>query len=337
MKNEIYHEGQSLRKKIMSIYKDKYRDKEMNILIYSPDNGAWKYDFMIWKDVFEFMGIKVTMLYEIDNKTLYKNFDVFISIAEKSYINNILNNPSVNNIPYKIGLASKRMCTSDNNSTEDLYNLDLITNDFKFHFLISSFSEKSISFVFKEWIKKGVEIKSIPFGFNPLIHYPENVEETYDYFFVGTNSYLKIDETKRYLLPIISKYKGVLRGKNWGGSIPELNYKNVRQFYNRARININYHLKLQKQYENEINERTFIISACGGFQLVDNPKILSKYYTEKEIAIANDEKEYLKKFEYYLNKPMERHEMAYEALIKTYNNNCSIFHRLEKIINYICE
>ena len=136
------------------------------------------------------------------------------------------------------------------------------------------------------------------------------------------------------MLPIINKYRGILRGTNWNDNIPELDPKNNGFFYNRAKINLNYHLQSQKQYENEINERTFVICACGGFQLVDNPKILDKFYNGHEIAIANDEKEYLEKFIYYLNNPKERYDMTYRALIKTYDNNCSLFHRMVEILKY---
>lgn len=334
-KDEIYTEGQKLRNSLLSGYKDKYHYKNLKILIHSPKNGAWKYGFSAWKDILEYMGIKVIIFYDIKDITVSSNFDIFINIAGKSYIESVSNIKSITEIPHKVGLISKQDYFTNNDCTQqDLLNINLV-NDFNYDFLITSFSQISINDVFKAWIDKGIKIQSIPFGFNPLIHYPEKAVENYDYFFVGTNSYRKIKETNRYLLPIISKYKGILRGSNWNDSVSELDYKNNGFFYNRARINLNYHLQSQKQYENEINERTFAICACGGFQLVDNPKILGKYYSGKEIAIANDEKEYLEKFIYYLNNPQERYDMAFRALIKTYDNNCSLFHRMDEILKHI--
>lgn len=53
------------------------------------------------------------------------------------------------------------------------------------------------------------------------------------------------------------------------------------------------------------------------------------------MAIANDEYEYIKKFEYYLNKPLERFEESYNALVKTYEKEYSLFSRLEKILTQI--
>ena len=40
-------------------------------------------------------------------------------------------------------------------------------------------------------------------------------------------------------------------------------------------------------------------------------------------------------FKYYLNKPLERYEKAYNSLVKTYENKYSLFDRLEKILQLI--
>jgi spore maturation protein CgeB len=108
-----------------------------------------------------------------------------------------------------------------------------------------------------------------------------------------------------------------------------------RGFYSSAKINLNYHIADQKILDSEINERTFVISACGGFQLVDNPKALPRFYSTEDMAVAVDEKDYVEKFEYYLNKPEERHGMGLKALMKSYENKYSLFHRIEDILNKI--
>lgn len=334
-KNEIFMEGQKLRKALLSDYDKKYKGKNLKVLIYAPSNGNWKYGFAVWKDILDYMGVETEVVYDIKDSREYSEFNMFINIADESFITSVLKNKSLLDIPHKIGIASKQdFFTSSQYTKQDLVNIDLIKSC-KYDFLVSPYSANSIKDVFKEWIERNIDIKSSPFGFNPLIHYPEEAREIYDYFFVGTNSYSKVSETNKYLLPILSSYRGILRGSNWGADIPELHPNNCRFFYNRSRINLNYHLLSQKEYENEINERTFVISACGGFQLIDNPVILNRYYSEKEMAVANYEKEYIDKFIYYLNKPDERHEMAYNALVKTYHNKYSLFHRLEKILKCI--
>jgi hypothetical protein len=312
--NEICYEGLKLRHALMEEYKDKYLSK-WKILINSPSNGMWKYTFQSWEQVLEYMGVRTDIVYDAldipDEDGTPGEYDIYISIADRQWMEV---KPSVS---CKIGIASKQE------------SLGLI-KEFGYNFLISSFSDDYVGF--KWWVDNGIEIKSIPFGFNPLIYYPEEREKEYDYFFVGTNSPYKDLETKKYLLPIVDSYAGILRGVGWGTTTLELDPIYASYYYNTAKINLNYHMQLQKDFENEINERTFIISACGGFQLVDNPKILPKFYSLMDMAVAQDEKDYMDKFRYYLDKPKERHEMAYNALVTSYKNNYSLFSRLEDVI-----
>ena len=98
---------------------------------------------------------------------------------------------------------------------------------------------------------------------------------------------------------------------------------------------MNYHLEAQKQNRSEVNERTFIIASCGEFQLVDNPKLIYEFYTDDDMAIVSDQYEYIEKFKYYLNKPLERLEKSHKVLVKTYEKDFSIFNRLEKLLRQI--
>ncbi|AVK51414.1 glycosyl transferase family 2 [Clostridium sp. MF28] len=328
----IYSYSLNKRKVMLDKYKDSHIGKKYNVLIYSPNNGAWKYSFISWKKAFEHMGMSVTIIYDIDKNYNYSNNDIFISIANKAHFEKISMNLSILSIRNKIGIASKEIYYNDKNSLEDEAMLELLIETKFFDFLISSFSEVGIDYIFNKWINKGIKIYSVPFSFNPLIHYPEKKTKLYDYFFVGTNSYLKVDETKKYLMPIVNNFNGMLCGTGWGANVKELDPMTVRNYYNGAKINLNFHLQIQKDIENEINERTYIIAACGGFQLVDNPKILNKFYNSNELAVAYDEKDYYNKFIYYLNNQKEREEMAFNSLVKTYDNDYSIFNRINSIL-----
>ena len=326
--NQIVDKGKELKRSLLEKYKDKYKNYNLKILIYSVTNGFWKYSFISWKQILNYMGVKVDIVYKIDPRLNYEDYDIYINIADKVYIDNSFANQSIMRIKNKIGLVTKQI----DNEKLDLINIQLCKN-FDYKFLISSLVEETNNKHLYNWVENKINIVNVPFGFNPLIYYPENTSKIYEYFFVGTNSYLKCKETDKYLTPILNKYKnGILRGAGWEKANLELNPNNSKFFYNRAKVNLNYHLDIQKQIRSEVNERTFIIGACGGFQLIDNPKIIYDLYTEDDMAIANDEYEYMKKFEYYLNKPLERFEKAYSALIKTYENNYSLFSRLEIIL-----
>jgi glycosyltransferase involved in cell wall biosynthesis len=326
--SQIVDKGKELRKDLLKKYKDKYKSHDLKILIYSVTNGFWKYSFLSWKQVLNYMGIKVDIIYEIDPKLNYEDNDSFINIADRVYINNSSSNPSIERIKNKVGIVSKQI----DNEELDLINIQLC-KDFDYKFLISSLTEETNISYLSNWVKNNINIINIPFGFNPLVYVPEITSKSYDYFFVGTNSYLKYEETEKYLKPIIKKYNnGIIRGSGWGTINKELNPVNSKFFYNRARINLNYHLNIQKQIASEVNERTFIIGACGGFQLVDKPKLIYEVYSDNDMAIASDDYEYMKMFEYYLNKPLERSEKAYNSLVSSYEKDYSLFNRLEKLL-----
>ncbi|EHJ00171.1 glycosyl transferase family 2 [Clostridium sp. DL-VIII] len=328
IQSQIVKDGKVVRKNLLEQYKDKYKNKYSKLLIYSPTNGYWKYSFLSWKETLNYMGIEVDIIYKINTTFDYSFYNSYITIGTSTYIYDSLKNKTITNIKNKIGIISVQL----NNDELDLINVQL-SKQFNFKFLISSLAEETNDVTLYNWISNNIKIINLPFAFNPLNYYPEDANKIYDYFFVGTNSYVKYKETEKYLTPILSKYNnGILRGIGWGKDIPELYPSNTNFFYNRAKINLNYHLDIQKQNRSEVNERTFSIASCGAFQLVDNPKLIYELYSEDDMVIANDEYEYIEKFEYYLNKPLERLEKSYNALVKTYKKDYSLFKVLENFL-----
>ena len=57
--------------------------------------------------------------------------------------------------------------------------------------------------------------------------------------------------------------------------------------------------------------RYFKIPFYGGFQVVDSPIKDSPYFNKEEVVHinSNDEKEWVKKINYYLNNPLERYKI----------------------------
>ena len=275
------------------------------------------------------MGIKTDIAYRITSDRDLREYSIFISAVIKSMLH-----PRTVCIPFKVGLVAKEneyiRC---NRFTEnDLQNI-LCAKTFGFNFLITSFSRDMIDLCMAPW-ENALEqkIHTIPFGFDPLIYYPVNTPEQIDFFFVGTNSMYKTKDTQKYLWPIVDSYNGILRGAHWGGTTQELPPEASRDYYSSARINPNYHLDIQRDLPCEVNERTFVISACGGFQLVDNPKIISQYYSEDQVAISDTPEEYLEQFKNYLVMPELRNQMAYSAMRRSYRDQYDLFHRIEPII-----
>lgn len=104
--------------------------------------------------------------------------------------------------------------------------------------------------------------------------------------------------------------------------------------YNFARIYPNYYMQSQLDVFNELNERAFIIPACGGFQLVDNPKAMSELFAPNGMAVANSPDEYIEMFSYYINNPNERMEYVRHSMRKVYENY-TLFHVLSRLLNYL--
>jgi spore maturation protein CgeB len=79
--------------------------------------------------------------------------------------------------------------------------------------------------------------------------------------------------------------------------------------YSSSKIALNFHEREpdNSQPHHIVNQRTFKIAACGGFQIVDPVAALPKYFAGDEIVTAGFEaREWLDKVEYFLTHETER-------------------------------
>jgi hypothetical protein len=118
---------------------------------------------------------------------------------------------------------------------------------------------------YEPYFSEGYQIFTIPFGANPLIYYPvPNIEKDLDYVFITAKT---LDKWPRfsYIEKIVSKNSGFISGTGWKICGP--NYKfdtEINRFiFSRAKVGLNLHLDLQIDWANELNERTYILAACG--------------------------------------------------------------------------
>jgi len=175
---------------------------------------------------------------------------------------------------------------------------------------------------------------SLPFGINPMQHYMRPGREIWDFFFVGTNSHLKIQQTEAYLTPLLKQYRGVLAGVNWLAGIGELPIDLAALFYNSAAIYPNYHLESNFRSFNEITERSYIIPACGGFELTDSPQAMKELFTHDEMAQADSPAEFQEMFRHFLDNPQERLSYVRAGMRKVYAQY-TLFHRLDRLAQHL--
>jgi spore maturation protein CgeB len=108
------------------------------------------------------------------------------------------------------------------------------------------------------------------------------------------------------------------------------------QLYSSAKICLNFHEReldgSQPHYI--VNQRTFKIPACGGFEICDHVPAIRTYFTEDELVMARiDKDEWLDKIEYFLVHEEERRAIQREGTERalrdhTYHNRAGQLLRL---------
>ena len=144
--------------------------------------------------------------------------------------------------------------------------------------------------------------------------------------FVGSCLPDKREFVKKHVSPLIKKYDVKLYGSDWTTQDKLLGYvqkagqyfnintlKKVRglklsledehKVYSSSLISLNIHGDYQRINGKDFNERTFKIIASGGFEISDNVKVLRKYFTEKELVMAENTGDWFEKIAYYLKYP----------------------------------
>lgn len=84
------------------------------------------------------------------------------------------------------------------------------------------------------------------------------------------------------------------------------------QLYSSAKICLNFHEREPdgSQPHYIVNQRTFKIPACGGFQICDHVPAIRKYFAEDELVMARiDKDDWLDKIEYFLAHEEDRKEI----------------------------
>ena len=205
---------------------------------------------------------------------------------------------------------------------EELKNYDFILTK-------SKLSEKILN-------KLGVRSSWLPLAFDPEVFKPLYYKKKLDIFFAGSNLPNRINNCRKYLIPLIEKYdhKLYLAGSGWRKSnlvnackyLGEIPYKFLNILYNLSKINLNI---LRDDEENDylsINSRFFEILGSGSFMICSEIKGIHELFEiNKEIVMVKSREEMLELVEYYLNNDEERLKIAnrgYEKAIE--------YHTIEK-------
>lgn len=172
--------------------------------------------------------------------------------------------------------------------------------------------------------------------------------------FVGSYLPDKKEFFKKHLFPLMRKYNVKVYGSDWTFNDKLLGYlqkvgqyfnidplKKVRtvklpldderKVYSSSTISLNIHENHQRLNGKDFNERTFKIIASGGFEICDNVKVLRRYFTEKELVIAQNTKDWFHMIEYYIKHPDKRIPII-KAGIKKILKEHTYINRVKQII-----
>ncbi len=321
-RHELVAESRRLRQDLLARYHNRRRDAKLRILLHAPDvtMGALYYVYESWQQCLEYQGVptKLTTT-RSDIKVSLEQFQptcllsvdsddvtdpAFLGAVEKYQRNHTL----------KLGYCSD-------------FKGELHDADFRITFHRDPQRDPVLS-------RQTTPVISLPFAFNPLVHFARPGRELWDFAFVGTNSPLKQDETADYLIPIVRSHTGILAGTGWPGRFGKIGQSDTALLYGMAAICPNFHLHAQRETFGEVNERTHVLAAVGAFQVVDCPAALAGLYDESELAIANTPTEFHRLFAHYLGKPETRLQMSIKAMHKAWSQH-SQFHVLDRLLDFL--
>lgn len=199
---------------------------------------------------------------------------------------------------------------------------------------------------------------------NKKLHFPASPVEKYQYdiVYLGAKLPMKKWFFDEVLLPLTKKYKVGIFGPYWtvkdnilrAGSklcgkvkfryaADILNRRRIlipadeeNLLYSSAKISLNFHEREAdgSQPHYILNQRTFKIPACGGFQICDEVPAIRNYFEDNEVVTASyDAKDWFEKIYFYLNNEKERRmiqEKGTRRALKehTYHNRVELLIKL---------
>lgn len=217
---------------------------------------------------------------------------------------------------------------------------------------------------FEEWLMRDFEAVTgqrywkLPLAANRLRHYPVEPDPSMscDVAFVGAYLPEKRQVFDRLLRPLRKRYRVRIHGRDWtpvdraAGWIegrvrwhtgiplrlrrPPLSYFDERVLYSSARISLNFHLDFQARLGADLNERTFRIPACGGFELCDWNQAVRAFFSADEVVMAEGPEDWLAKVDHLLHADSERERVRRAGLEKVLAQH-TYHHRVAAVLQML--
>lgn len=338
--SDIARRGQALRNEVLTRFKNKYcNTRGVRILIHIPPKAVSPGGHSLFSNLLEsirYIGIPCEGLYwgESTEDRLESFRPTVLMSSDNDIYRNRINWAAVeryrHKVPLQVGLTASIEAYGNSPLQARLDWAKSKSINFFYSFRSPEYLEARKDYAL--YFLRGYSIYSIEFGANPLHYYPIDAVKDLPYTFLASSNPDKQRRYEEWLTPIISKYPGFLDGPGWSNISQYAEVKYHKFLYARARVGINLHIDDSIDWASELNERTYILAACGIPQLIDNPLLLKNRFTKQAMFQANSPSEYKELFEFILNSPNEDFKEAYFALQEVYAKHTT-FHRAESFIN----
>lgn len=338
--NPLFEIGSKLNSECLSNFYLKLRHRgDVKILIHLPPPNHSPAGYSIFKNLkesLEYVGIGCEFLLwgdEISTVLSKFNPSIFISSDSDSYLQRIdwdAIKRYKNENKLQVGLTA---------SIDDYGNSPLERRlefakkngvDFFYSFRSPRYIESRDGY--KPFGQQGYQIHSIEFSANPLLYAPvNNVPQDLPFVFLGSSNLDKYERYSKWFGPILSESKGFINGPGWLKMSSQIPMTINKYLYARAKVGLNLHLDEQIEWPCELNERTYVLAACGVPQLIDNPLLLEDRFSRGAFYSASTPSEYRDLFHYILGHPEDAIIRSKLALEEVYDRHTS-FHRIEGFI-----
>jgi hypothetical protein len=336
----IVRQGYALARGVRQQFQGKYRDvQNLRILVHVPPSSVSPGGYSLFTNFLtslDYLGIPTRALewgQSIETHLREFNPTLFMTSDHGAYLNKIdwnavLKYRQVHALKVGLTASPEEQGNAPLHDRLDWARLHDVTFYYSFH----SPEHLSSHNWYTRFFERGYRIHSIEFGANPLLYYPvPNIQRDINFVFLASSNQDKWDRYFKYLPALLSRYTGVVDGPGWSHSARWSPPPAHRYLYARAKVGINLHISDSIDWSSELNERTYILAACGVPQLLDNPKLLRDRFSDRCFFVAQNPDEYFRLFLHMIANPKETQKRALLAQQEVFARHTT-FHRADDFI-----
>jgi len=177
---------------------------------------------------------------------------------------------------------------------------------------------------YQEFLSEGFPVINFEFGANHEKFFPIRADKLdLQYTFFASSNYEKWNRYFEFLPEVLKDFVGLINGPGWSFCPKSIPQNAHIDYYSRSQVGINLHIDDSICYKSELNERTYILAACGVPQLIDSPKLLLDRFSEKSLYISETPQQYYENFKKMLDCPedaLERSVSAYDEVMSKHTS-----------------